>query len=126
MTTGVGIIMSAVYTQKREYVPNPSRSWRKRDEGVHTFFVYILLLENGEIYVGHTRELQERMLEHKSGITASTAAKNPKLQYFETQPTRESAMIREHSIKKIVKNNRREIYRMINDFRSLISIVEYS
>lgn len=111
---------------KPVYVPNPSKFWSKKDEGVNKFFVYILRLESGELYIGHTRELRERMLEHRDGITVSTAGKNPKLQYFEILTTRESAMLREHEIKKIIKSNRREIYRMINAFRELISEVDQS
>jgi predicted GIY-YIG superfamily endonuclease len=106
-------------TAKRVYVPNPSRFWSKRDEGVNRFFVYILRLEKGELYVGHT-------IEHRDGYTASTAGKNPKLRYFETLPTRESAILREDELKEILKNNRRAIYRMISDFRELISEVDLS
>ena len=118
--------MNSVSLQKQVYTPNPPKFWGKRDEGVTKFFVYILLLEGGELYVGHTRELRERMLEHRNGITASTAGKNPKLQYFEITPTRESAMLREYEIKKIVRNNRREIFRMITTLRDLISEMDQS
>ena len=118
--------MNTVSIKKQVYTPHPSKYWRKRDEGADKFFVYILMLESGELYVGHTRELRERMLEHRNGITASTSGKNPKLQYFEIQPTRELAMSREHEIKKIVKHNRREIFRMISAFRELISEVDLS
>jgi predicted GIY-YIG superfamily endonuclease len=108
------------------YVPNPSKFWSKRDEGVNRFFVYILRLENGELYIGHTRELRERMLEHRDGNVEATEGKNPKLRYFETLPTRESAMLRENELKEILKNNRRAIYRIIGDFRELISEVDQS
>jgi predicted GIY-YIG superfamily endonuclease len=118
------LAMNTVCVEKQDYTPNPSKFWLKRDEGVNKFFVYILLLDNGKFYVGHTRELLERMLEHRNGISASTAGRNPKLQYFETQPTRVLAMMREHEIKKILKNNRREIYRIISTFRELISLVD--
>jgi len=111
-------------TQKYVYAPNPNKFWHKKDEGVNKFFVYILRLESGELYIGHTRELRERMLEHRDGVTASTAGKNPKLQYFEILPTRASAMIREHDLKKILSTNRRAIYRIISDFRKLISEVD--
>ena len=113
-------------TTKSVYVPNPSRFWSKRDAGVNRFFVYILRLENGESYVGHTRELRERMLEHRDGNVASTEGRNPKLRYFETLPTRESAMLRENELKEILQKNRRAIYRMISDFRELISEVDQS
>ena len=111
---------------KSTYVPNPSKYWNKKDEGVNRFFTYILRLENGELYIGHTRELKVRMLEHRDNHTYSTAGKNPKLQYFEILNSRESAMQREHELKNILTNNRREIYRMISDFRELISEVDPS
>jgi hypothetical protein len=40
--------------------------------------------------------------------------------------TREEAMSREHEIKFLVKNNRREIFRMITEFHALISEVDKS
>ncbi len=96
--------MNSLNTRERIYSPNPPKFWSKRDEAVNSFFVYVLRLESGELYVGHTRELRERLLEHRDGITISTAGKHPKLQYFEILPTRELAMLREHDVKKIVKS----------------------
>ena len=118
--------MNLVSTQKSKYIPHPSNSWRKKDEGITKFYVYILKLDNGDLYVGHTRELRERMLEHKEGITRSTAGEHPKLRYFEILPSREKAMIREQEIKVLIKNNRREIFRMITEFRDLVSEVDNS
>ena len=118
--------MNSVSTLKKSYIPHPSNSWIKKDEGITKFYVYILKLDNGQIYVGHTRELRERMLEHKEGVTRSTAGEHPKLRYFEILPTREKAMLREQEIKLLIKNNRREIFRMITEFRSLISEVDNS
>jgi predicted GIY-YIG superfamily endonuclease len=116
--------MNSVSLQRRVYNPNPPKFWVKRDEGVTKFFVYILLLEGGELYIGQTRELRERMLEHRNGVTASTAGKNPKLKYFEITTTRELAMLREHELKKIVRNNRREVFRMITTFQDLVSEID--
>jgi len=113
--------MNSVSVQQQEYTPNPPKFWSEKDAGVTRFFVYILLLEDGELYVGHTRELRERMLEHRHGITSSTAGRNPSLRYFEITPTREAAMLREHELKQIVKKNRREIYRIITSFQDLVS-----
>ena len=115
------IIINSVSMQQQAYTPNPPKFWAKKDEGVTRFFVYILLLEDGEIYVGHTRELRERMLEHRNGITSSTAGRNPRLRYFEITPTREAAMLREHELKQVVKKNRREIFRMITSLQDLVS-----
>ena len=105
--------------------PKPSKVWAKKDEGVYAFYVYILKLDNGVYYVGHTRELRERMLEHKDGSTVSTAGKHPKLQYFEVLSTREAAMTREAEIEKIRKKNNREILRMITRFNDLIRELDF-
>jgi len=118
--------MNLVSAKQNKYVPHPSNSWRKKDEGIAKFYVYILKLDNGYLYVGHTRELRERILEHKEGASRSTAGEHPKLRYFEILPSREKAMIREHEIKILIKNNRREIFRMITEFRDLISEVDNS
>ena len=103
----------------------PSKFWAMRDEGVDAFYVYILKLDNGSYYVGHTRELRERMLEHKHGSTVSTAGKHPKLRYFEVLPTRETAMTREAEIEKIRKKNNREILRMITRFNDLVRELDF-
>lgn len=118
--------MNSVSFLQKGYTPHPSKYWGKKDEGSKKFFVYILKLDSGELYVGQTRELRERILEHKEGITPSTAGENPKLRYFEILSTRKEAMSREHEIKYLVKNNRREIFRMITEFHALISEVDKS
>lgn len=118
--------MNSVSSLQQCYTPNPSKYWRKKDEGRNKFYVYILKLDSGEFYIGQTRELRERMLEHKEGVTRSTAGEKPKLRYFEILPTREEAMLREHEIRILVKNNRREIFRMITEFRDLILEVDKS
>lgn len=121
---GVVRTMNSVSFLQRPYTPNPPKFWRKKDEGINKFYVYILKLDRGELYVGQTRELRERILEHKEGITRSTAGEHPKLRYFEILPTREAAMVREHEIRNLLKTNRREIFRMITEFRNLISEVD--
>ncbi len=116
------------YRRKRkniQYTPNPSKYWNRKDEVADAFYVYILRLNNGLFYIGHTRELRERMLEHKSGSTISTAGKQPKLLYFEVLKTRKEAMIRESEIKKIYKKNNREILRMITRFYDLTRELDF-
>ena len=105
--------------------PKPSRFWAKKDEGADAFYVYILKLDNGVYYIGHTRELRERMLEHKNGSTVSTAGKHPKLQYFEVLSKREAAMSREIEIKVILKKSNREILRMITRFNDLVRELDF-
>jgi predicted GIY-YIG superfamily endonuclease len=116
------------YWRKRindQTTPKPSKAWAKKDEGVDAFYVYILRFDNGLFYIGHTRELRERMLEHKSGTTVSTSGKHPKLLYFEVLKTRTEAMIRESEIKKIYKKSNREILRMITRFYDLVRELDF-
>ncbi|MBL4871145.1 MAG: GIY-YIG nuclease family protein [Robiginitomaculum sp.] len=67
------------------------------------FFVYILASKrNGTLYVGHTDELGERILQHKQKAYAGFSSKYDcnKLVWFETHETRESAFQRERQLKK--------------------------
>ncbi len=105
--------------------PKPSKAWAKKDESADAFYVYILKLDNGLYYVGQTRELRERMLEHRDGAVISTAGKHPKLQYFEVLSTREAAMSREIEIERILKKNNREILRMITRFNDLVRELDF-
>jgi len=111
---------------KRPYIPHPSKAWAKRDKGAEKFYVYILKLDNGDYYIGQTRELQARMMEHRDGRILSTAGRKPKLQYFETLESRESAMSRERELKNIERKNRREIVRIICDFQNAVNALDYS
>jgi predicted GIY-YIG superfamily endonuclease len=106
-------------TQK-PHIQRFSQKWLKKDTNCNQFFVYILKLENGELYIGHTRELQKRLLEHKEGMTPSTAGQNPKLRYFEILPTIDAARNRELELQQLLKRNRRELIRMLVDFQSLV------
>lgn len=106
--------------RRPQYIPRPSKAWRRNDEGARSFYVYILKLDDGAFYVGQTRELRERLLQHRDGKTPSTAGRNLKLQYFEILPSRESAMTREVEIRTAAKGNNREILRMVISFRDLV------
>lgn len=101
-----------------------SKAWEKADEAAERFFVYILKLDNGEFYVGQTRELRERLSEHRDDKAKSTAGRNPRLQYFEVLPTRELAELREVELKKIKDKNPRQIRRMIIGFQDLLREVD--
>ena len=101
-----------------------SEQWRKADEAASRFFVYILKLDDGSFYVGHTRELRERLSEHRDGKVISTAGRNPKLQFWRILHNRETASLAEVELKKWVDSNPRQIRRMILDFQDLIREVE--
>lgn len=108
-----------------KYIPNPYKAWEKEEEKEDIFYVYILNFDNGSYYIGHTRELGERILEIRNDNNISDFGKEPKLQYFEIHPNRQAAMIREAEIKEIYKNNNREISRMITRFSDLVKELDF-
>jgi len=111
--------------RNNRYTPNPYKDWAKEDEKEDVFYVYILNFDNGSYYIGHSRELRGRILEIRNDNTISDFGKEPKLQYFEIHPSRQSAMIREAEIKEIYKNNNHEISWMITRFSDLVKILDF-
>ena len=69
--------------------------------GVMGYFVYILQSEkDGTYYVGHTRDVDERLRRHNSGRSTYTKALIPwKLVYQEVFKSKGDAMNREKEIK---------------------------
>ena len=118
---------SSVKAAKRIWFrPEYSEAWKKKDATAEQFFIYLLKLDGGEFYAGQTRELRERLSEHKDGRTQSTSGRNPKLVWFGVVPTREAATTLEVELKKLIASNPREIRRMIISFRDLIRELEYT
>jgi predicted GIY-YIG superfamily endonuclease len=109
-----------------KYIPNYSyKAWEQEEKKDGAFYVYILNFDNGSYYIGHTRELRERILEIRNDDSISKFGKEPKLQYFEIHPNRQAAMIREAEIKEIYKNNHHEISRMISSFVELLKELDF-
>lgn len=122
---GNGRVRSAAASYKwykKEYSP----AWEKGDAAASEFFVYILKLEGGSFYAGQTRELRERLSEHRDGNTMSTAGKNPKLVWFAAFPSRDAATSMEVDLKKLIDTNPREIRRLVVRFRDFIRELDYS
>ena len=117
-------MINPITFSRKTYIPKPSKKWVKNDEGCTRFYTYILKLENDRFYVGHTRELLPRVLEHKESITRSTAGGRPKLRYFEILSSREAAQLREHELKFLLSHNRREFFRIIAEFQTLLAQVD--
>jgi putative endonuclease len=78
------------------------------------WFAYIIQsLTDGSYYVGHTHDLDLRILHHNDGWTISTKAARPwKLVYFEQFLSKGEAMKRERHIKKM--KSREYIQRLID------------
>ena len=89
------------------------------------FYVYILKLNDGKFYVGQTRELRERLLEHKDGLVKSTVNTNPKMVWFTTVNSRESAERAENRLKQINKRDPREIRRMVINFKAMVMELDF-
>ena len=65
------------------------------------FYVYMLQSEStGRYYIGHTRDLQERLLRHNEGRAGYTRAGRPwRLVYCEEHQSRGAAVKRELELK---------------------------
>lgn len=61
------------------------------------FYTYVLQsLKDFNLYVGFTDNVNNRLLEHNSGLNKSTKSRTPfKLIYFEALPTKKEALKRE-------------------------------
>jgi putative endonuclease len=64
------------------------------------FYVYILLLNNKNLYAGYTDDLKRRINEHQDGKVKSTRHKRPlKLIYYEAFISKKDATRREKYFK---------------------------
>jgi putative endonuclease len=84
------------------------------------FFVYIVRCSDNTLYTGQTKNILNRLDEHKKGLVHWTRSRLPvELVFFEICKTRREAMWREWEIKKeIGKSGREELIR--NFDKSLI------
>jgi len=63
------------------------------------YYVYVLVNERGEKYVGYTSDLRRRVREHREGKSKSTRGCDWKLVYYEAYLSREDALNRERKLK---------------------------
>ena len=65
------------------------------------FWVYILQCADGSYYVGHSDNLEDRLVQHQSGALGRyTKARRPvRLAYSEEFPTRDEAFAAERQVK---------------------------
>ena len=98
------------------------------DREAAEFFVYILNLDGGAYYIGQTRELHERLLEHRNNMSPSTQGRNPKLVWFTTAPTRDEAAGLEQRLQQLnaTPTGRREINRWVVQFKRLVDELDYT
>lgn len=117
-------LVRQVNNRQPDSKPEHSQVWQRKDATAEQFFVYILLLSDRKFYVGQTRELRERLSEHKDGKERATKGRDPKLVYFEVHPTREAAASREVELKKLNDSNEREIRHMVINFKDWVRELE--
>ena len=97
-----------------------SHEWKAGDASANYFYVYILRLSDGQFYIGQTRELPERLSEHRDQREPNTKDLNPRLVWFTELTSREEAAELELYLKKMRTNHERTIRRMIIRFQSLV------
>ena len=100
--------------------PESDPAWAPGDEGRTEFYAY-LLRQGGELYAGHTRDLRERLWEHRSGICMATSPANAGepacLVWFQTFDTRAEAADRELELKQLLLRDRRAALAMVFRFQ---------
>ena len=111
--------------KQRRYRKEHKPEWEKNDSVANRFYVYILQLDDGSFYAGHSRDLRARMWEHKDGQTKSTAGRSPRLQWFEIVSSRDEAASQEVDLKKLIDKNPREVRKLVIEFKDLISELEF-
>ncbi len=116
----------AIRESRSSYQREHSEAWEARDADAKEFFVYILKLQGGSFYAGQTRELRERLMEHRDGTTKSTAGKDPKLVWFSTVSTRDQATALEVELKRLCDENPREIRRWVVGFNDLVKELDFT
>jgi len=92
------------------------------------YYVYLLLLNNSQIYTGITLNLKQRFPEHVNGKVKSTTKRRPlKLIYYEAYLLKSDALRREKFLKttegkRLLKQQLRDLLNKINKGSSYHSI----
>lgn len=63
------------------------------------YYVYVLINETEELYIGSTNDLRKRLAEHNKGRSLSTRKHIWTLVYYEAYRSKEDARNREHQLK---------------------------
>ncbi len=102
---------------KRQYKVEYSDVWEDGYLRPDKFFVYILELDEGDFYIGHTADLTKQLSEHRDSEKSATAGRSSKLQYLQIVATQKAAELREVELKRLMLSNPEQIRLMIADFR---------
>ncbi len=82
------------------------------------YYVYILQLNNGNLYKGFTSDIRIRLLQHKKGKVKSTQYKFPKLIHYECYLLESDARRRERYLK--TTEGRRFLRQQLRDLIKLM------
>ena len=63
------------------------------------YYVYLLVSDTSERYIGYTSDLRKLFQQHNRGVTQSTKGKRGYLAYYEAYASKEDAMRRETRLK---------------------------
>ena len=63
------------------------------------YYVYALLLNNKDVYIGYSSDLKARIKQHENNMVKSTKNKEPKLIYYEAFKSHKDAITRERKLK---------------------------
>lgn len=85
------------------------------------FYVYILKLKTGNLYIGYTNNLERRLEQHKNGESIYTKPRRPlELVYYESYLSQKDAKIRELRLKQFKNGHRVLINRISNSIKECI------
>jgi len=82
------------------------------------FFIYILELDDGTLYIGHTTDLRQELADYRSQKKAAKGKGTASLQYLQIVATKRAAELREAELKRLLQSNPEQIRLMIQDFRA--------
>ncbi len=85
--------------------------------GHDRYFIYVIELDDGVLYVGHTMDIHSRLSELRKKKKSSTVEHNPRLQYLEAVASAEDAEARESELKRLVQSDPSQLRAMASDFQ---------
>ena len=83
------------------------------------FYVYILRMNNGQLYTGYTSDIERRMKEHDRGIVKSTSKRRPlvlihyEVYLLESDARRREKFLKTSEGKKLLRKQIRDILNSI-------------
>jgi predicted GIY-YIG superfamily endonuclease len=95
-----------------EYTDNWSDAYLERGK----CYIYILELDDGVLYIGHTTDIYSRLAEVRQGKKSPGARQAPRLHYLEIAINENAAETRVLELKRLVQSNPGQIEAMSTEF----------